>query len=788
MPNNIKTHLTAQDLLDFHKCLIDLGSRQLAQHFANYIERKATHQSTNIDDRTIFVPFESTINHVYQKLGNNIARQIIEDIENNEGLIIEEIVKNFDFQLLKETLENQMQLETSLPFNPLVTTDEPSNSTKQLLTQLDQNFTTLPQYLKEEITRLGNFDNNGNRKSKFQTVKLIVWCVNMGASEQAIIDKIQSKLSELFLDKTITIVIQARFFYGSSLLNDKGLHKTIIEDNKIFEEYGLTIEQLKHAVPYESEKNDSILEIKVLFSQTASCGSYSSANRGSKNTTNDLIFMQDFKTAYALLLPDIVIAENLPKAAAQAKVHEHIRDLFKARSEYWFSESITINHANFTATDRERNYIIATNFQMKGIKLHPKARKPEQYLFSQNEVKKYEPLRQIMTEKTKVTGLRLPMKDTEAFLKLLRTYLLCKQRNDALNKDYLIISGRKCLEVFPKLDGKDRKDSKLQKGLSVNLQPKTGRITFTANLNGENKKNGTFERHRLMHSKYKTPTLYGNVLEFSFWDKRRAPYIPELSLIQGMSKQFTEKLILSIEKNDNFKSPSDLIAMLCHSLSPKVVTPLLLGCILQKLVIENILPPEITELKKRNDQNYSDNNNNNSNDEITETIEPSLLSLSEDIDLNQYDLVEAHLYAQDQKGNVLKNVDAVTIYLLRDKRSSNFLSKDIFFSSKPLHALFQEGYLGHYSEETGRKRKASKIVPQLIISVERNLNESTIPSEVHTEKTDLLDDTKKDTTRIEMRNSLETDVNFFNKRSRTEANNNDYHLQEGDLNNPLILT
>ncbi|KTD06963.1 hypothetical protein Ljam_1158 [Legionella jamestowniensis] len=832
MPNNIRTPLTAQDLLNFHGCLIDLQSRQLAQHFANYLERKATHQNDNIDDAAMFAPFEHTINHVYRKLGNDVVRQIIEDIKDNNGLLIEEIVKNSDFQLLKKILEGQIQLNTPLPFSPSVTTGESSDSTKQLLAQLNQNSNafseeitdldsfnhnsnTLSQNFYEEITGLADFNPSSNTFSqnfyeeitdlddfnhhsidgisKYQTVKLIVWCINMGASEQAIIDKIHTKLSELCLDKNITIEIEARFFYGSSLLDDKGPHKPIIEDNKIFKEYGITIEQLKDAVAYESQKNDNVLEIKILFSQTASCGGYSSASRGAKDTKNDVIFMQDFKTAYALLLPDIVIAENLPQAATQAKVHEQISELFKVRGENWFSQSTSFKHADFTATDRERNYVIATNFLMNKIELHPKPRQPEQYLFSQNEIKKYEPLRQIMTEKTKVTGLRLPINDTESFLKLLRTFLLCKHRNDDFKKHYLIISGRKCLEVFPKLNGEKRKDSKLQKGLSVKLKPKTGRITFTGYLNGKNKKTDIFEKHRLMHSKYKTPTLYGHVLNFSFWDKLRAPYIPELCLMQGMSKRFTEKLMLSIEQDDNFESPSNLIAMLSHSLSPKVVTPLLLHCILQKLVSENILPPEITEFKKLNDQNqnYSENNNNNnnnSNNKLPEKIEPSILSLSEDIDLDQYDLVEANLYAQDQHGNILKNIEAETIYLLRDKRSGNLLSKDIFFSSKPLHALFQKGYLGHYSEETGRKRKASKVIPQLMISLKEDQNESTLYSETHLANVELLDDAERDTTSIEMRSSLETDLGFFNKRNRTEANNNNYHLQGDDLNNPPMFT
>lgn len=170
MPNNIRTPLTAQDLLNFHGCLIDLQSRQLAQHFANYLERKATHQNDNIDDAAMFAPFEHTINHVYRKLGNDVVRQIIEDIKDNNGLLIEEIVKNSDFQLLKKILEGQIQLNTPLPFSPSVTTGESSDSTKQLLAQLNQNSNAFS----EEITDLDSFNHNSNTLSQNFMKKLQV--------------------------------------------------------------------------------------------------------------------------------------------------------------------------------------------------------------------------------------------------------------------------------------------------------------------------------------------------------------------------------------------------------------------------------------------------------------------------------------------------------------------------------------------------------------------------------------------------------------------------------------
>jgi|GEM_PF-5624133 len=524
----------------------------------------------------------------------------------------------------------------------------------------------------------------------YKKVKLIYYLINMGSSEKAIADKVSKNIKQIAADKIECETI-THFLFGEYLLNRKGaisFDLGILQD-----EYGVEIEPLSNATPYQSSDNNELV-IKILFAQTAACGAHSSAkhsktkNNDNNNNNNeeDFHFLKDFQFALETLKPDIVFAENLPTIPASSKVQ--IKDALAVYGSISHIHDMVIDHSNYTASERQRYYIIGTSFKLEDCDLKPevKNRLPLQYLFTRNTNPKYQSLRDNMCDNSNRTLLRLPIRenDRKSFIRQLRIYFLLKNTEPTLHAHNLIILPKKALNLFPKINNEIRKDKMLENGLSAVFNPKKGRVTFYGL-----KKNGigNFEKHQLLHTQQKTPTLFDRCIIFSFWDDDGyAPNIGELSLIQGMTKDHTYKMLDLLKKHTG-KSVNTAVHALAHSLSPKVVSPFLINCILRKLKIEKILPIDLMIPRSE-----SDNNNYQTQTGDTKVKCPQE-SLAEAINISDYEIINAKLHKQNNPD------EFITVGVVRHKLTKTILCDEMIISPLPLIELYKQNYLSKENKE-----------------------------------------------------------------------------------------
>ena len=445
----------------------------------------------------------------------------------------------------------------------------------------------------------------------------------------------------------------------------------------------------------------NVIKIRILTCPTADGNQFSKGNHklakqkqekaaATQNKKAENHF-KDFIFALDQVHPTIFISEN-HAALASDQGTSTLQVIINTLSDRGLSVYQTvIDHSTATASQKKTHFTIGSRASLSPF-YHPpvpmKPKTPDKYLYHHlfnkgaNVPHKYK--QQLQEDKTQdILNLHNGNKmnaeknqyqivDRENFVKTLKIFFLLRKKLNFDNK-HIILLPQKIISDFTKVNGEQRTHRELLYGLTARLSKKMGRIYFMNHMNH------LYDQLSFLYSK-RPIAMFLNARTCFFWDIGYHPMLSEMSLINGMSKQYTQLLV------NNIKPTPGYLLLRNHPI-PKIVAP-----IIEDLVGLNVFHPGYEQQPMQSGIHQEEN--------LTDTI---FDDMGQGINIADYELVAVEL--PDGKNNILFVLDTTT---------GEIIDEDILLSDLPLSAL--EKYLNKECLDIIKKKlqdesnKRSKVV------------------------------------------------------------------------------